>query len=89
MRYLILLFCLIFSTVSLTQENNQDNSSNALGFLCAWVLIYFSNNENEIIAPVTALWLVAIPFVDAVGVIISRLLKKLKVLNSYRLSHPL
>ena len=32
MRYLILLFCLIFSTVSLTQENNQDNSSNALGF---------------------------------------------------------
>ena len=61
-----------------------DNGSNALGFLCAWVLIYFSNNENEIIAPVTALWLVAIPFVDAVGVIISRLLKKLKVLNSYR-----
>ena len=32
MRYLILLFCVIFSTVSLSQENNQDNSSNALGF---------------------------------------------------------
>ena len=32
MRYLIVLFCVIFSTVSLSQENNQDNSSNALGF---------------------------------------------------------
>ena len=32
MRYLILLFCVIFSTVSLSQENNQDNSPNALGF---------------------------------------------------------
>ena len=32
MRYLILLFCIIFSTIGLSQENNQDNSSNALGF---------------------------------------------------------
>ena len=61
-----------------------DNGSNALGFLCAWVLIYFSSNENQLIAPVTALWLVAIPFVDALGVITSRLLNKLKVLNSHR-----
>ena len=61
-----------------------DNGSNSLGFLCAWVLIYFSNIENAVISPVTALWLVAIPFVDAVGVIFSRILNKLKVLNSYR-----
>ena len=44
-----------------------DNGSVALGFLCAWVLVYFSNIENAVISPVTALWLVAIPFVDAVG----------------------
>ena len=61
-----------------------DNGSNALGFLCAWVLIYFSSIENAVISPVTALWLVAIPFVDAVGVIFSRVLNKLKVLNSHR-----
>ena len=61
-----------------------DNGSNSLGFLCAWVLIYFSNVENMVITPVTALWLVAIPFVDAVGVIFSRILNKLKVLNSHR-----
>ncbi len=61
-----------------------DNGSVALGFLCAWVLVYFSNIENAVISPVTALWLVAIPFVDAVGVIFSRILNKLKVLNSHR-----
>ena len=61
-----------------------DNGSNALGFLSAWVLIYFSNIENSLMQPVTALWLVAIPFIDAVGVIFSRILKKLKVLNSHR-----
>lgn len=61
-----------------------DNGSNSLGFLCAWVLIYFSSIETSVISPVTALWLVAIPFVDAVGVIFSRILNKLKVLNSHR-----
>jgi UDP-GlcNAc:undecaprenyl-phosphate GlcNAc-1-phosphate transferase len=61
-----------------------DNGSNALGFLCAWVLIYFSSVENAVISPVTALWLVAIPFVDAVGVISSRILNRLRVLNSHR-----
>ena len=61
-----------------------DSGSNSLGFLCAWILVYFSNLESPIIAPVTALWLVAIPFVDAVGVISSRILNKLKVLNSHR-----
>ena len=61
-----------------------DNGSNALGFLCAWVLVYFSSIENAVISPVTALWLVAIPFVDAVGVIFSRILNRLKVLNSHR-----
>ena len=61
-----------------------DSGSNSLGFLCAWILIYFSNIESSVITPVTALWLVAIPFIDAVGVISSRILNKLKVLNSHR-----
>ena len=52
-----------------------DNGSNALGFMCAWILVYFSNIEGSNFAPVTALWLVAIPFIDAVGVMISRTLK--------------
>ena len=61
-----------------------DNGSNALGFLCAWVLVYFSSLENPVISPVTALWLVAIPFIDAVGVIFTRILNRLRVLNSHR-----
>ena len=52
-----------------------DNGSNALGFMCAWILVYFSSVENSNFAPVTALWFVAIPFFDAVGVMASRALK--------------
>lgn len=61
-----------------------DNGSNALGFLCAWLLIFLSSSENQLINPSTALWLVAIPFVDAVGVILWRVLKKIKILDSQR-----
>ena len=52
-----------------------DNGSNALGFMCAWILVYFSSVENSNFAPVTALWFVAIPFFDAVGVMASRAVK--------------
>ena len=52
-----------------------DNGSNALGFMCAWILVYFSSENNSNFAPVTALWLVAIPFIDAVGVMTSRVLR--------------
>ena len=43
-----------------------DNGSNALGYLCAWLLICLSYPENQAISPPNALWLVEIPFVDAV-----------------------
>ena len=52
-----------------------DNGSNALGFMCAWILVYFSSVENSNFAPVTAMWFVAIPFFDAVGVMTSRAIK--------------
>ena len=52
-----------------------DNGSNALGFMCAWILVYFSTIDSTNFAPVTALWLVAIPFIDAINVMISRALK--------------
>ena len=52
-----------------------DNGSNALGFMCAWIHVYCSTIDSTNFAPVTALWLVAIPFIDAVNVMISRALK--------------
>ncbi len=61
-----------------------DNGSNALGFMCAWILIYFSSNIENSFAPVTALWFVAIPFFDAVRVMIYRLLEGIKVFNAGR-----
>ena len=61
-----------------------DNGSNALGFMCAWLLVYFSSIENSGFAPVTALWLVAIPLIDAVRVMFSRALKKVKIFDADR-----
>ena len=61
-----------------------DNGSNALGFMCAWVLVYFSSVENSNFAPVTALWFVAIPFFDAVGVMASRVIKGIMPLRPGR-----
>ena len=37
-----------------------DNGSQALGFLCLWILVYFSQFDSYGFSPVTALWLVAI-----------------------------
>ena len=50
-----------------------DNGSNALD-LCAHGSLFISVQKITQV-PVTALWLVAIPFIDAVGVITSRLLR--------------
>ncbi len=61
-----------------------DNGSNALGFMCAWILVYFSSVENSNFAAVTALWFVAIPFFDAVGVMASRAIKGIMPLRPGR-----
>ena len=61
-----------------------DNGSNSLGFMCAWVLVYFSSLQESNIAPVTALWLIAVPFIDAMNVMISRVLRGLKPLSAGR-----
>ena len=61
-----------------------DNGSNALGFMCAWILVYFSSVNNSNFAPVTALWFVAIPFLDAVMVMVSRALRGIMPLRPGR-----
>ena len=61
-----------------------DNGSNALGFMCAWILVYFSSVYDSSFAPITALWFVAIPFFDAVGVISSRAIKGIMPLRAGR-----
>ena len=54
-----------------------DSGSNMLGFAVAFICIEYSQNINHLshINPVTALWLVAIPLIDCISVLISRVIK--------------
>ena len=61
-----------------------DNGSNALGFLCAWILIYYNENDIAAFSSPTALWLIAVPLVDAIHVIFSRLVRGSKPFEAGR-----
>lgn len=52
-----------------------DGGTMFLGFVVAYFVIKLSQGENAAITPVTALWLVALPLFDAVGMMIRRILK--------------
>ena len=52
-----------------------DNGSTFLGFLVAWTCINYSQSSDNLIQPVTCLWIVAIPLLDCLGVMIGRLVK--------------
>jgi UDP-GlcNAc:undecaprenyl-phosphate GlcNAc-1-phosphate transferase len=52
-----------------------DNGSTFLGFFVAWTCINYSQSTNELIKPVTCLWIVAIPLLDCLGVITGRIIK--------------
>ncbi len=49
-----------------------DGGSVTLGFLVAASLIYFSQGQNAIIEPVTALWLVTVPLMDMLATMLRR-----------------
>jgi len=49
-----------------------DAGSLLVGFLLAWFLIAMSQGETRVIAPVTALWIFALPLFDAVTALLRR-----------------
>ena len=51
-----------------------DSGSNLIGFLVAMTCVNYSQTELTI-NPVTALWFVALPLLDCIGVVASRLIK--------------
>ena len=61
-----------------------DNGSQALGFLCLWILVYFSQYDGYGFSPVTALWLVAILFMDALRVLLTRIISGLRGPNIFK-----
>ena len=56
-----------------------DSGSNLMGFWVAWCAIYGSQNVFYNAEPVTMLWFVAIPLLDCIGLIFSRLRQGIKI----------
>lgn len=52
-----------------------DAGSLFLGFVLCWFLIRFSQGPNRLMAPVTALWLVALPLIDTLVIMTRRIAK--------------
>jgi UDP-GlcNAc:undecaprenyl-phosphate GlcNAc-1-phosphate transferase len=67
-----LLFNLGPNTALLPKIFLGDNGSVTLGFLVTASLVYFSQGENALIRPVTALWLVALPLMDMLATMLRR-----------------
>jgi UDP-GlcNAc:undecaprenyl-phosphate GlcNAc-1-phosphate transferase len=55
-----------------------DSGSMLIGFILAWLLITLSQGDESkrLFAPVTALWMFAIPLMDTVSIMIRRIVKK-------------
>ncbi len=51
-----------------------DAGSTMLGLVCAWFLIRLSQGQMQVIAPATALWIIALPLLDTVYVMSRRML---------------
>ena len=50
-----------------------DAGSMFLGFALVWFVITLSQGENRAMTPVTALWILALPLIDAVSIFVRRL----------------
>jgi len=61
-----------------------DGGSLTLGFLVTASLVYFSQGENALIRPVTALWLVAVPLMDMLSTMLRRARGGMKLMKADR-----
>lgn len=52
-----------------------DAGSMLIGFTVIWLLILATQGEEAVMSPVTALWLIAVPLVDMLRVMVSRVLR--------------
>ena len=50
-----------------------DSGSMFLGFSLVWFVISLSQGENRAMTPVTGLWVLAVPLIDAVSILVRRL----------------
>lgn len=61
-----------------------DNGSTTMGFMVAASLIYFSQGDEPLIRPVTALWFVALPLMDMLATMLRRVRSGHKVMVADR-----
>jgi len=52
-----------------------DSGSMWLGFIVAWFLVFLSQGDTKTLNPVTALWLVLLPLIDALSTFLTRIWK--------------
>ena len=62
-----------------------DGGSVTLGFLLTASLVYFSQGDNALIRPVTALWLVTVPLMDMLATMLRRLRRGASLVQADRL----
>jgi len=53
-----------------------DSGSTWLGFITAWFLIILAQGEEKLLQPVTALWFILLPLIDALSTFLGRLWNK-------------
>jgi len=61
-----------------------DSGSNLMGFWVAWSAIYASQSSLYNVEPITIMWFVAIPFLDCIGLIFSRIKKGVSLAEAGR-----
>ena len=79
-EWLMLLLAAVFAfflvNLSLTPIKKVflgDAGSMSLGFIMAWILIYYSQQPHQHIHPIAALWCASVPVFDTIAVILRRL----------------
>ena len=94
--YLLLTLLIVFLFFNLGLFNKYkvflgDAGSTTLGFLIAFLLVYFTLPENRLFHPVLAIWIVALPMFDLLNVIIKRvfLKKNISLPDKYHIHHIL
>ena len=72
----MILFILLIVFLIFNQRDAKyfmgDAGSMLIGFAIAWLLIDLSQGEDRVFAPVTALWLFALPLIEMVTVVLRR-----------------
>ena len=61
-----------------------DGGSNLIGFWVSWCAVYASQNTIYQVEPITMLWFVSIPLMDCIGIIFSRLIRKIGIASPGR-----